>query len=236
MEHGYVMYLDGAGGGTAKKNWAEGIKDGMLAAGYAGAGEMYSWETGKGLTADQVASLEYKRGKAVGAALHLEKYATGYPGKPLSILGFSAGTAMAVFALEDLPDTVNVDTVVLLGASISHDYDLTRALRRVRGKLYIFTTTHDKMVGDLMKFTGTTDRKRHDEGADIHGFVLPEGATDETRKLYAEKIVTIPWSEEMTVDGDSGHHFANVKMEFIRDYVAPLLIGKPEPAGSEDPA
>ena len=45
-----------------------------------------------------------------------------------------------------------------------------------------------------------------------------------------EKIVTIPWKKSMKKSGDYGHHFDNVKMEFIRDYVAPLLMGKTEAA------
>jgi hypothetical protein len=230
MEKGYIVYLDGAGGGTAKKNWSEGVKEGILQAGYTGGGEMYSWETGKGLKADQVASLEYKRPKALGAARHIEKYVADYPGRPIEILGFSAGTAIGIFALEALAPDTKINNIVLLGASISHDYDLTKALKHVDGKLYIFTTTHDKMVGFFMKFTGTTDRKQHDAGADIHGFVLPPNASEETRELYAEKIVTIPWRESMTKYGDKGHHFDNIKMEFIRDYAAPLLMGKGEGA------
>ena len=30
-------------------------------------------------------------------------------------------------------------------------------------------------------------------------------------------------------DGDHGHHFDNVKKDFIRDYVAPLIMGRPVP-------
>ena len=184
-----------------------------------------SWETGDGLTADQEASVKYKRSEALGASGHIEKYVAAYPDKPMELLGFSAGTAMAIFALENLKPETMVDNVVLLGASISHDYDLTEALRHVRGKLYIYTSEHDKMVGFFMKFTGTTDRKQDDPGAGIHGFVLPPNASEETRKLYAEKIVTIKWTKELAKDGDYGHHFDNIKMEFIRDHVAPLLMG-----------
>ena len=230
MEKGYIVYLDGAGGGTAKKNWAGGVKQGILEAGYTGAGEMYSWQTGDGLKADQVASVEYKRSQALGAARHIEKYVADYPGRPVEILGFSAGTAIGVFAIEALAPETKIDNLVLLGASISHDYDLTETLKHIDGKLYIFTTTHDKMVGFFMKFTGTTDRKQHNEGADIHGFVLPPDASAETRKLYADKIVTIPWKESMKASGDRGHHFDNIKMEFIRDYAAPLLMGKTQAA------
>ena len=104
----YMYYLDGAGGGTAKKNWAEGVKAGFLAAGYRGAGEMFSWETGKGLMADQDASVAYKRKKAKALALEIEKQVTAFPNAPVDILGFSAGTAEAIFALEYLPENVKV--------------------------------------------------------------------------------------------------------------------------------
>jgi hypothetical protein len=126
-----------------------------------------------------------------------------------------------------LPGTAQVDHVVLLGTSISRDYDMTEALKRVKNKLYIFTSTHDRMLGVLMPLSGTADRKFDDPGAGIKGFVLPAGATAATRRLYAEKIVTIPYSEDFRKDKDQGHHFDNVKKEFIRDHVAPLLMGKP---------
>lgn len=229
LTRGCTFYFDGAGGGTKKSNYAAGVVEGMLEAGYRGAGEMISWETGKGLIKDQDASVAYKRSQAEAGAVKIRDYQTAYPRAPVNLLGFSAGTAEAIFALEVLPQTAPVDHVVLLGTSISRDYDLTKALKRVKKKLYIFTSTHDRMVGSMMKFSGTADRKFHDPGAGIKGFVLPAGASAETRQLYAEKIVTIPYSKEFRKDGDKGHHFDNVKPEFIRDHVAPLLMGKPLP-------
>jgi hypothetical protein len=229
LTRGCTFYFDGAGGGTKKSNYAAGVVEGMLEAGYRGAGEMISWETGKGLIKDQDASVAYKRSQAEAGALKIRNYQAAYPGAPVNLLGFSAGTAEAIFALEALPETAPVDHVVLLGTSISRDYDLTEALKRVKNKLYIFTSTHDRMVGTMMKFSGTADRKFHDPGAGIKGFVLPAGASAETRQLYAEKIVTIPYSKEFRKDSDKGHHFDNVKPEFIRDHVAPLLMGKPLP-------
>lgn len=229
MKHGYTYYLDGAGGGTAKANWAEGVKEGMLAAGYPGAGEMFSWEEGKGLVVDQDASVAYKRSKAKELATEIQKQKAAFPNAPINLLGFSAGTAEAIFALEYLPDNLQVDQVVLLGTSISRDYDMTKALRHVKGKLYIYTSTHDRMLGFLMPFSGTADRKFNDPGAGITGFVQPKSANDETKKLYANKIVTIRWTKELEADGDYGRHFDNIKMEFIRDHVAPLLMGKPVP-------
>jgi len=229
LTRGCVFYFDGAGGGTKKKNYATGVVEGMLEAGYRGAGEIVSWETGKGLIKDQDASVAYKRSKAKEGAASIQSYQKKHAGAPVGLLGFSAGTAEAIFALEMLPETSPVDRVVLLGTSISRDYDMTEALKRVKHKLYIITSTHDQMIGTMMKFSGTADRKFHDPGAGIKGFVLPAGATAATRQLYAEKIVTIPYSKDWRKDGDKGHHFDNVKKEFIRDHVAPLLMGRPAP-------
>jgi pimeloyl-ACP methyl ester carboxylesterase len=224
LSRGCIFYMDGAGGGTEKSNYAAGVVSGMLDAGYDGAGELVAWETGKGLVADQDASVAYKRTKARKAADMILDYRKAHPEAPASILGFSAGSAEAVFALEALPEGEHVHHVVLLGASISRDYDLTEALKRVKHKVHIITSTHDNMLGLAMKFSGTADRKFHDPGAGIKGFVLPPNASEETRRLYAAKIVVIPYSKDWRKDGDKGHHFDNVKEDFIRDHVAPLLI------------
>jgi hypothetical protein len=82
------------------------------------------------------------------------------------------------------------------------------------------------MLSILMPLSGTADRKFHDPGAGIHGFVLPADATAETKRLYTEKVVTIPYSDDFRKDNDKGHHFDNVKKEFIRDHVAPLFLRK----------
>jgi hypothetical protein len=230
-QHGYIYYLDGAGGGTAKNNWEAGVQAGIIAAGYNGAGSMYSWETGKGMMADQKASVAYKRTKAAGLAKEIVQRQKAYPGEPTNILSFSAGAAPAIFALEDLPEGVQVDQVVMLGCSMSQDYDLTKALKRIKGKLVLYTASKCQLVGFWMKFSGTADRRFHDPGAGLKGFILPPGASAETRKLYAEKVVAIPWQKKEKMDGDTGQHFDNVKMPFIRDYVAPILMGKgiPDP-------
>ena len=229
MQYGYLYYLDGAGGGTAEKNWAGGVKEGFLAAGFPGAGEMMTWETGQGLMADQKASVAYKRAKAGELAAKMQQHAQDYPGTPINLLGFSAGTAVAIFALEELPTEVQVDHVVLLGTSISADYDLTKALRGVKGKVVMYTSTHDRMLGVLMPFSGTADRIYHDPGAGIKGFALPRGATAATRDLYASKILTIPWTKSLKEDGDRGNHFDNVKKAFIQHHVAPLFMGESVP-------
>ncbi len=42
--------------------------------------------------------------------------------------------------------------------------------------------------------------------------------------LYAQKLRTLPWTKKQEHDDGYGRHFDHVKMEFIRDHVAPLLM------------
>jgi pimeloyl-ACP methyl ester carboxylesterase len=221
---GNLYYLDGAGGGTALVNWCGGVRDGLLEAGYAGACEMFTWQTGLGAVVDQDADVRYKREKAAELAQRIREYRKEQPDAPVSLIGLSAGTAVAVFTAEAAPDDCPIDTVVLLGASIGSNYDLTKALRHIRGKLYIFTSPNDGVLGLLLAAPGTADRQPG-SAAGITGFIMPGNATDETRKLYAERLVTIPWTKEFERVGNYGHHLDNVNKDFIREQVASLVMG-----------
>ncbi len=103
MTRGYVYYLDGAGGGGALKNYSGGVRKGLVDAGYDGSGEMFRWQTDLGVGADQVASESYKRSKARKLAKQIQEYKQEHPNAPVTLMGLSAGTAIAVFALEKLP-------------------------------------------------------------------------------------------------------------------------------------
>jgi pimeloyl-ACP methyl ester carboxylesterase len=229
LSRGIVYFLDGAGGGGLLWNWNEGVRGGLLAAGYAGSGAMFDWETGLGPLMDQASSLKYKRGKAAQLALRIRQFRHQYPNSPVNLIGLSAGTAVAVFTLEALPPDCPVDNVVLLGASIASDYDLTAALRQVQGKLFVLTSAHDEVLTGLVPLTGTADRDASDApAAGLNGFVVPAGAWPQ--QLYADRVVTSAWTADMQRDGNYGGHLDNVKMEFVRDYVAPLIMeGKPRP-------
>ena len=226
LARGFVCYLDGAGGGGALLNWSGGVKAGLVAAGYRGAAEMYDWETGMGALVDQDAGLAYKRRQAALVVARVEELVRPYPDTPVSLIGLSAGTAVAVFALEALPADRSVDDVVLLGASIGANYDLTNALRHVRHKLYIITSDKDVVLSFLVPMTGTADRQADETAAGLAGFTLPLGTGEETERLYRQKVVTIHWTTAFERDHDFGRHLDNVNKEFVRDHVAPLLLGR----------
>jgi hypothetical protein len=150
MTRSYIYYLDGAGGGRPLSNWSGGVRQGLLDAGYNGAGEMFAWNTGLGVVADQDSSVEYKKQKASELAQQIQKYTQEHPRAPVTLMGLSAGTAVTVFTLEALPVNCPVNNVILLGASVSATYDLTQALQRVSNRMYVFTSQKDAVLAFLV--------------------------------------------------------------------------------------
>lgn len=223
-ERGYVYYLDGAGGGELLSNWSGGIRDGLRDGGYPGCGEMYRWQTGLGAALDQVASNNYKRAKAAELAQKILKFRQDHPDAPVDLVGFSAGTVVAVYALEALPDKPLVNNVVLLSSSLSADYDLTAALARIRQNLYVFTSNRDVILTVLLPISGPADR-----GADTNrvvgasGAILPAFPSTQTSSQYA-KVIEVRWNPSFRNLGNRGDHLDVLNAAFVRTHVAPLLI------------
>lgn len=222
--HGHVYYLDGAGGGGVLSNWGRGVKTGLKQAGFAGTFIEPKWETGAGVVADQIASDSYKRTKASEVAAMIRDVKRNNPDEPVTLMGLSAGTAVAVFTLEALPADCQVDNVVLLGASISSDYDLTNALRHVSGRMYVFTSERDAVLNFAVPVAGTADRESGDDpSAGLDGFVLPAGASAATRRLYS-RITNIAWRAEFEREGDWGGHTDTTHPRFVQAHIAPLVM------------
>ncbi len=221
--HGVVFYCDGAGGGGIT-NWGPGVRKGLADAGFTGTFDEFSWETGLGVLADQTESVADKRAQARKLAAQIKAYKSQYPGSPVHIMGLSAGTAIVPFALEELPESASVDTAVLLSGSLSSGYDLTKALRRVRGDMYVTTSPNDTILSGVVPMTGSADRQNvGDDVVGIHGCHLPPGASAETRRLYS-KIVIIAWEPSFRQFGDAGGHTDTTNASFVQHVIAPLII------------
>ncbi len=229
---GVVYYLDGAGGGGAITNWGRNAKQGLKDAKYPGTYIEYDWETGLGVVADQMSSDDYKRAKAAHVAQMIRQYAAADPGAPINLIGLSAGTAVAVFVLEALPAKMQVNTVVLLSGSIASDYDMTKALRHVKGDLWVTTSRRDDILAIAVPMFGTADRQPGDaDVAGIAGFTLPPGPSAETIRLY-KTIKYLPWKPQYDKDGDFGGHTDTTVPPFIQDYIAPLIMVRPQAVAS----
>ncbi|MCK6485868.1 MAG: hypothetical protein HUU22_17010 [Phycisphaerae bacterium] len=217
---GVTYYVGGAGpiGNIGFLSVPRGMKE----AGYAGYVEIFDWQS---VTAaiDQVA-LERNRNKAVDLSVKIRRQVRFHPDVPVNIVALSAGTGIAAFALEMLPEDVKINNVVFLASSLSSRYDLTRALRRVRGAAYAFHSPDDPVLRTLVPLTGTVDRRGAEAGvAGLEGFRLPRGGAPDMREQY-EKLHNVPYRREFNRYGYSGGHTDCTRREFVARYIAPLLM------------
>ncbi len=223
-EYGQVFYLDGAGGGHPLSPWAWGVARGLTAGGFPGDVYMFPWNTGLGPTADESIGVDYKRREARKLAELIRRYQDERPGRPVTLIGYSAGTAIVVFALEELPGSRQVDDVVLLGSALSRHYDLSQALRRVKDRLIVYTSPKDEVLTVFVALTGTADREFCGLcAAGLAGFDRRGAAGDPESTAQYRKIEDVPWRPEFALAGNDGSHAGWVQSQFIQEYVAPLL-------------
>jgi hypothetical protein len=226
--NGIMFGCDGSGAGVIVR-WGPPARQGMIDAGFKGIMEPYHWQSGAGFVVDHTSSPDHKRAIARGLADKVTKHHQEHPGDPIYLAGLSAGCAVVLYAIEELPAGVSVDQVILLSSSVSDDFDLTRVLPHVRGKLVAFTSERDAVLGDLAARFGTADGKKVGSRiSGLHGFVPPAGASPSLRAGYAAKVTNIAWRPEFAQYGHNGGHTDVVATRFVAHFVAPLVV----PAGS----
>lgn len=153
----------------------------------------------------------------------IAEYRENFPGRPVHLVGHSGGGAMSILTLERLPDGVNVDSAILCATALSPSYDLSGALRHVNGKVYNLRSTYDWFHLRLATTVlGTVDGK-HCISSGAIGFRLPDNATEETRRLYAERLVEVPFTREMIGSLHLSGHFGCVNRLFVEEWIAPLF-------------
>ena len=226
---GKTFYLDGAGNfGVGKDSVPRGLADG----GYLGKLEHFIWTTYMGPLADQI-YLKHNRRAAEALARRIERYKRARPNRSVNIIALSAGTGIAVFALEELQPEFHVDNVVLLSSSLSAAYPLDKALPRVDGGIYVFWSPNDPILRGVVPIVGTVDRAGFGvHPAGTNGMRLRSNPLENTRELY-RKVHNIRWypSAARGLMGKvvSFRHAGATSKEFIRELVAPILI-MPEPS------
>lgn len=209
--NGIIFYCPGAGNvdfGDA------GIREGMQAAGYRGQIGAVIWTVSLNPAIDQTLRIN-ARIAAGSLARTIEAYNRKFPGKQADIIGLSAGTGVAIWALEDLRPDSNVNNVVLLGSSLSSDYDISKAARRVKGKIYVYHSPNDLVLAGPMKLFGTIDGKWGVEGAGVVGLHSPRAA---------DRVVNIPWRKSFEQLGYYGGHVDSTSPRFVQNVLAKHII------------
>jgi hypothetical protein len=145
-------------------------------------------------------------------------------GRDVHVVGKSGGTGIVVWALERLP-AGSVASAVLLAPALSPRYDLSRALKAVRGEMTVFHSPLDLIVlGAGTSIFGTVDRVRT-AAAGLGGFQRPPGlvVTDaEDEDPYA-RLRQVRWTPRMGRTGYLGGHVGPDLPGFLRQYVLPCL-------------
>lgn len=210
--NGITFYSPGAGNLELAD---EGLRRGLELAEYDGQVATVMWTFSFNPAIDQALRLNARLG-ARKLADKIEEYAAKYPGRPINMIGLSAGTGVTIWALERLDPAIQVDSVVLLASSLSHDYDVSRALRRVKGSIYNYYSSSDVVLAVPMKVFGTIDAKFGVDGAGAVGLTPPGAARD--------RVINIPWRREFARYGYRGGHMDSISARFIGNVVAEHLV------------
>jgi len=206
-KHGITFYCPGAGNIDFGD---QGIREGLRAAGYQGQVATFVWTISFNPAIDQTVRLNARLRAAV-LAKHIEEYIEKYPGRPVNLIGLSAGTGVAIWALEDLKPGYQVDNVVLLASSLHYRYDIGKALTHVRGSIYNYYSSEDPILAGPMKIFGTIDGVFFEDAAGAVGLQPPHGAN---------RVVNIPWRPEFTKYGYYGGHTDITSPRFVLASIA----------------
>lgn len=212
----YVIHLPGiAGPRSIDRAVTRGLREG----GFDAVTDIYDWtENDPGMNA----LLDYQRNQKQASLIadKLIQRAAAEPTSKLFVLCHSGGTGLAVWALEKLPAEVKIDTLVMMSPALSPGYDLSKALRRVSGRVYVFSSLADIVVLSTgTKLFGTIDGVKT-EAAGRVGFRQPEGADAEQYK----KLVAMPFDPKWIELGNQGDHIGGMTRMFGRDVLAPLML------------
>jgi pimeloyl-ACP methyl ester carboxylesterase len=227
LAQGLVIILPGIEGeGFANYN----IRDGLVAAGVYRGLPIYSWGRPIPLVGVLVNQVDFIGNRLAGEriAQMITDYQDTHPGMPVYLVGHSGGGGVAVFAAEAMPEDRKVDGLILLSASISGPYDLTKALSRCKNGIVNFYNRADvALLGVGTTFFGNVDGGRG-PSAGLTGFTKPAPDDPDEKRLAYAKLYEIELTPAMT-GGNGGAHFSTTRVGFVSTHVAPWVLASTWP-------
>jgi pimeloyl-ACP methyl ester carboxylesterase len=211
----YLLHLPGIGG---PRSIDQTLTEGLVQGGMDVDLEVYDWTA-----SDAGLSALYARQRHDHEAdVVAQKIAQRYRADPrtrIYLSGHSGGTGIALWALERLPEDVKVESLLLLASAMSPAYDLSPALRHVRGKAYALHSPYDPVLGVGTRMFGTIDGIKTDAAGRV-GFAMPRNADDP--RQY-EKLVSIAYDPSWIRLSHLGDHIGPMMRPFAREILSPLL-------------
>ncbi|MGB7159378.1 MAG: hypothetical protein WBD40_15025 [Tepidisphaeraceae bacterium] len=210
----YLLHLPGIGG---KRSIDRMLTEGLVQGGMDAEVEIYDWtQDDPGLSALYARQRNERQADRV-AQMIVTRYRAD-PRTRIYLSGHSGGAGIALWALQRLPDDVKVESLLLIAPAVSPRYDLSPALRHVRGRAYALYSPHDPVLGIGTRTFGTIDGVKTDAAGRI-GFTMPE--TGEARQY--EKLVLIGYDSAWIRLGNIGDHIGAMMRPFAREILAPLF-------------
>jgi hypothetical protein len=180
--------------------------------------DLYDW-TGRRWPITVLQSVARNKDASREVAEQIIALRRAHPDARIVISSESGGAGPTAWALEDLPDDVFVDSIVLIAPALSPDYDLSNALRHVSGHAYAFFSAEDNFILAWGTRTyGTIDGKNVEAAGHV-GFVKPDGADP---AQYA-KLVQIPHRSSWARYWNFGGHGGAMSPAFAKYVIAPLI-------------
>mgnify|MGYP002622979853 FL=1 len=157
--------------------------------------------------------------RAERIAARIAEFKKDHPEAPVTLIGYSGGGGLAVMATEVLPDEVKLGRMILVGAAVSPDYDLTNVLSRCDHGLINFYSMADWFIlGVGTQIFGTIDRKYSPSAGHV-------GFLDGDKKLREELGLTqIAWESDWMHSGHYGGHIGWLARAWAREYLAPTIL------------
>ena len=132
----------------------------MIAQGFDGAIGVHDWRSFRGWNPLHLATSKRNRQSADQISERLIEYSKQHPGRPIHLVGHSAGAGMALFVLEQLPVHLQVESCVLLAAAISRKFDAAKLSEHTNNGIWNFWSRGDlPTVGLGTMIFGTMDRR-----------------------------------------------------------------------------
>jgi pimeloyl-ACP methyl ester carboxylesterase len=212
--HVHLLHVPGIGG---VKSEDEEMLSALRHGGFNGSLEMYDWTGGEApVPAYFDRQRQLTEPRSLAATITAMRKTN--PRDQIILTAHSAGAAIVVSALEQMPADVQVDNVVLMAPALSPHYDLRLALAHVRDRMIVLCSQRDLLVlGVATTIFGTIDGS-HSNAAGLIGFEEPRGAEGEYQKLAQLPYQTAWWNL-----GDDGGHTGAQAPAFVSAVLAPLL-------------
>ncbi|MHC4442424.1 MAG: lipase family protein [Planctomycetota bacterium] len=212
---GRTYYIDGAG------NWGFGVLEvisGLQRAGYKGNIINYRWSPTFNPALDQTVGRPVARLKGASLGKEISRYLNKHPGTEVNIISLSAGTGVAVWACENVEPPAKVSTLIMLGSSLSANYDMRKALKNISKGVWVYCSTYDQVLQGPVQALGTIDGQMGVPSAGTVGLRAPRGG--------GNKIHNVRWSSRYERYGWTGAHTDATSEPFVRMVLAGHILQK----------